>query len=241
MHIGHITAAELDKLRTLPAVTFTVIGTILTSSAFAAAVTVSATQDGAPSTVVGVTVHTVPLVQAGLVLLGILPAAHEHAGRQITTTLIAVPHRGLLALGKTAAALLYICAAAAMAVGAILAAATITQHLRGTAGPLGDIDLWRLTGSATYLALIGLLTYSAALLVRHLAPVLAGMLSLLLIVSPLLSGVSDHARWLPDRAASQLYDPTDSLLTPGSGALVALVWIVAIGGIATVQFIRRDP
>lgn len=76
---------------------------------------------------------------------------------------------------------------------------------------------------------------------RHLIPVLVGVLSLVLIGSPLLAAVTAHARWLPDRAGSQLYAPTDPVLTAATGGLVLLVWTVAVGVGAWVRFVRADP
>ncbi|MER5336611.1 hypothetical protein [Micromonospora sp. NPDC002717] len=238
--IGNVTTAELDKLRTLPATTLTVIGTILTGIAIAAALAASAADQGAQASAIDITLQTMPFVQAGFVLLGILPATHEHAGRQLRTTLTSVPNRGLLVTGKTVAAFLVVAVTAAVSIGASLAAATVTQHLTDAPPPV-DGEPWLPAGAAAHLTLIGLLSHAVALLVRHLVPALVGTLSLVLIVSPVLAGVTEHARWLPDRAVAQLYDNTDTVLTPGSGALIALAWIVLIMSIATARFIRHDP
>jgi hypothetical protein len=240
VRIRNVTTAELDKLRTLPATTLTGIGTILTGIVIAAALAASAADQDAQASVIDITLQTVPFVQAGFVLLGILPATHEHAGRQLSTTLTAVPNRRLLVTGKTVAALLVIAVIAASSIGASLATASITQHLTG-APPPGDAGKpWLLAGAATYLTLIGLFSHAVALLVRHLMPALVGTLSLVLIVSPVLAGITEHARWLPDRAAAHLHDNTDTVLTPG-GAFITLVWIFLIGSVAIARFIRRDP
>ncbi|MFC9692322.1 hypothetical protein ACFTSF_27495 [Kribbella sp. NPDC056951] len=204
----NVIRAELAKLRTLPITTFTITGTI----AVALLIAIALERSGEP-------VDVVPYVQAGFVLLGIIPVAHEYAGRQFGTTLLAVPARGQLLIGKTVATL-------------------ITLALTAIATALAQED--RPVGAAAYLTLIGLLAYAVALLVRHLVPALVGMLCLVLIVSPLLAAVTEHARWLPDRAAAELYRPTDSVLTATTGTLVAGAWITVLAAVAIRRFHRRD-
>jgi hypothetical protein len=175
---GHVVLAELDKLRTLPAAVVTLTGTVL------AAVALSHTAD------------VVPYLQPGLVLMGSLPVIHEYAGRQLSTSLVAVPARGLLLAGKTLAALTVVGLTAAVS----LAAASLT---------------W--TGF-TRLTLVGILAYAVALLVHHLVPALAGTLTVVLLLPPVLP----QAHWLP----------TTHQLT--------LAWIVIVGSVAGYRFQRRD-
>ncbi|GAA3809858.1 hypothetical protein GCM10022226_32780 [Sphaerisporangium flaviroseum] len=232
--------AELGKLRTLPATTLTVIGAILSGIVITVVLTAAAADQGARASAIGITLQAVPFAQAWFVLLGVLPATHEYAGRQFRTSLTSVPDRGLLVTGKTVAALLVVAASAAVGIGTSLAAATITRHLTDAPPAAHDGGPWPLAGAAACLTLIGLLSHAVALLVRHLVPALAGTLSLVLIVSPVLGGLTEHARWLPDRAVARLYADTDAVLTPGTGALVALGWIVLIGSVAIARFSRRD-
>ncbi|GAA1678317.1 hypothetical protein GCM10009745_22370 [Kribbella yunnanensis] len=204
----NVIRAELAKLRTLPITTFTITGTI----AVALLIAIALERSGEP-------VDVVPYVQAGFVLLGIIPVAHEHAGRQFSTTLLAVPARGQLLIGKTVATL-------------------ITLVLTAIATALAQSE--RSVGAAAYLTLIGLLAYTVALLIRHLVPAVVGMLCLVLIVSLLLAAVTEHARWLPDRAAAELYRPTDSVLTATTGTLVIGAWIAVLAAVAIRRFHRRD-
>ncbi len=241
MRLLNVTAAELGKLRTLPVVVLTAVGTAVIGVTIAAALAAFAAEQGTPVSSTDITIQAVPFVQAGLILLGVLPVAHEHTGSQLRTTLAVVPRRGLLLAGKTIATLVAVAlTAAAATVGGSQAAAAITRHL--VDAPVDDSRAgpWPALGAATYLVLVGLLSHAVALLVRHLVPALVGTLSLVLIVSPLLAGLTEHARWLPDRAAMQLYDPADTLLTPATGTLVMLAWIVVVGTAAGVLFIRRD-
>ena len=240
MRLSNVVASELDKLRTLPGVVLTAVGTAATGVAIAAALVASSAGRGVSLSSTDVTIEAVPFVQAGLILLGVFPACHEHTGSQLRTTLAAVPHRGLLLAGKTVATLVVVALTVAASVGGLLAAAVITQHLVDAPVDDGGTRTWLVLGAATYLVLVGMLSHAVALLVRHLVPALVGTLSLILIVSPVLAGLSEHARWLPDRAARQLYDPADAVLTATTGALVMLAWIVLAGAVATVQFVRRD-
>ena len=122
-----------------------------------------------------------------------------------------------------------------------MAATALTRRLLDAPTAEDAAGLWPVVGATAYLVLVGLLAHAVALLVRHLVSALTGMLSLVLIVSPLLAGLTRHARWLPDRAAMQLYDPADALLTAATGTLVMLAWIALVGGTAAVLFVRRDP
>jgi ABC-2 type transport system permease protein len=178
----------------------------------------------------------------GLVLLGILPATHEYAGHQIRTSLVAVPNRLLLLTGKTIATLLGMTVTAAATIGASLVAVALTQSLLDAPASAlrANGESWTLAGAAAYLVLIALLSHTVAVLSRHLVPALVGMLSLVLIVSPLLASFTEHARWLPDRAGARLYDPTDTVLTATTGALVLGGWISVTGAVAIARFIRSD-
>lgn len=239
--LAAVTAAELAKLRTLPVAVAAAVATVLAGAVVAAALAAHAADGGAPGSAVAAVVLAVPYVQAGLVLVGVLPVAHEYEGVQIRTTLAAVPDRALLLAGKSAAALAAVALTAAATVGAGAAAAAATRYLLDAGPAGGGAEPWAAPGAAVHLALIGLLAHAVALLLRHLVPALVGMLSLVLVVSPLLGGLTEHARWLPDRAGSLLYAPDDTVLTGATGALVLLGWIAAVGCAAAVRFVRGDP
>ncbi len=240
-----LVAAEVDKLRTLPAVGLSMLGTVLAGAVLAgiqvAAASATVPAERAPVTAAYVVLASVPYLQAGLVLVGAWPVAHEHAGRQLGTSLRAVPRRTTFVMAKTIAALVPIVLTAALATGAALLAAAVVRTGTGAApAPAPPGAAWLLAGAVAHLTLVGLLSHAVALLVRHLVPTLVGVLGLVLIASPVLSGITAHARWLPDRAAAQLYDRTDEVLTWATGALVALAWIALIGGMGVARLVRRD-
>ena len=235
-------AAELSKLRTLPAVALTVGGTVATAIALAAALAAG----DVPGGPVGIALRTVPFLQVGLVVLGVVAASSEYAGRQIRTTLTAVPARGTVLAGKAVACLAAALVTSAAAVGVAFGAAwwvVDEPAARGASTASGGAPepWWSVVGAVVYLALIGLLAHVVAVLLRSLVPPLVAVLGVVLVVSPLLAGFTEHARWLPDRAGGLLYLPADdALLTPGTGALVLAAWIVAVGTAAAGTFLTRD-
>lgn len=230
-------AGEFLKLCGLPSALAAMVGTVAASIALAAALATSAP---ATAGALHVMLLTVPFLQIGTILVGVLTVATEYAGSQIRTTLTATPNRPLLLAGKS---LTYLTAAAitsAAAVGAGLATAAIDLAARNTT-PAEDLNGWPIAGAIVYLTLIGLLGFALTILLRSLIPPLVTMLSLVLIASPLISGYTAHARWLPDKAGSGLYLPAaESLLTAGSGALILLAWIAATGALAFAAFLARD-
>lgn len=241
MPLRDVVAAEIAKVRTLPAAILAVIGTVLVGAAIASALAATATAQDLAAPATATVGRAVPFAQTGIILLGVLIPTHEHTGGQFRTCLVAVPDRSLLVIGKSVAALVTVAVTALLTVGVSLAAAAITQHLSSAGTATSAAERWTLAGAVGYLALIGMLAHTVGLLLRQLVPALVTMLALVLIAGPLLGGVTEHARWLPDRAGSLLYlRGGDTVLTAGTGTLVLLVWIIAIGAAAAAGFIARD-
>ncbi|WP_328477796.1 hypothetical protein OHA21_25425 [Actinoplanes sp. NBC_00393] len=154
--------AELGKLLTLPSLWITALLT--------AAVTVLLRAVGLPGSVL---VHT----QAGLLVLGVLAAAHEYqGGGQIRTTLLAMPRRLPLAAAKTAALTVL-----AFPVAGVVAA---------LAGEL----------SATPRAALSMLVAAGVGgLVRQTVASVGIVLTAYVIVAPLMAArLPASARWMPD-------------------------------------------
>lgn len=237
--LGNLFLAELSKMRTLPMAVLAAVGTVLLGATVAVAMAASELE--ASSGAVEAVLASVPFAQLGIILLGILPVAHEYAGAQFRTSLTAVPNRMLFLAAKSVAALLLITATSVFAVGAGLLAAAVTRAAMGIPATGGDADLRALFGAVLYLSLIGLLAHAVALLVRHLVPALVTMLSVVLIASPMVGAATEHARWLPDRAGSLIYLPdADPVLSAGTGALVLLGWIHVTGIAAAMRITIRD-
>ncbi|GAA2630242.1 hypothetical protein [Paractinoplanes durhamensis] len=238
VRLARTTAAELVKLRGLPAILGTALGTVVTGAFLAVALASSAPTATDATDVV---THTVLFLQIGPILIGVLAVATEYAGRQIATTLTATPNRRLLLAGKAAAYLIVATATSVTTIVAGLAAAQLTLIARDRAAEAREFDPWPAAGAVTYLVLIGVLALALATLLRSLIPPLVGMLTVVLVVSPLLSGYTEHARWLPDRAGGLLYLPTtDPVLGARTGTIVLLTWIALTGSAAIAAFRSRD-
>lgn len=225
-------AAELGKLRTLPEALLG-FGASL-GAAVLMAVALAAADPDLPAA--SIAVDVVPFVQALVVVVGILPAGQEFAGRQLSISAIAVPDRWLLLGAKTAAALLAVGLTAVFSVAVAVVAAGLTS---GAAWP-ELADYGRLAGAACYLTGIGMLGHVCTVLLRGAVPALIVVLSLVLVLSPTLGALGDGLRWLPDRAGSQLYESTDPVLEPVAGGLVLLAWVAVIGVFAAARWERRD-
>ena len=235
-----IIRAEMIKLRSLPAVTYTMLGTVAVGAIMSVAFTALARENSTPASVATLATQVTPYAQAGAILLGILSVSHEYAGRQIATTLAAAPRRALLIVAKTAATAVALSVTAIGTMTVAWSAVALASGGSDAVAPTEWLDLVRLLGAAAYLLLIGLLAHATALAVRNLIPALTVMLVLVFILPPMLSVLGDHVRWLPDRAGAQLYAPSDASLTAATGALVVIGWITTVGIAGGARFIRSD-
>ena len=89
------TAAELIKLRSLPAVLAAVAATVAGAAALAVAITAS----GAASSAGQVVLQSVAFLQVGSILIGVLGVGTEYTGSTMRTTLMATPNRLVLLAG----------------------------------------------------------------------------------------------------------------------------------------------
>ena len=235
--IPQAVTAELVKLGGLPAVVATALGTVGVAVVMTGALAASPVGTDRPAAIL---FQAVPYLQAGTILLGVLTVGTEYTGDQIRTSLVCVPDRWSVLAGKVVA---YLTWAAGTAVATVLAG-LLTAHvaLAGRGIPtIGVGAWWPVAGATAYLVLIGLLAQLLAVLTRALLPALVGLLCLVLVLTPVLRRVTGHARYLPDAAGGLLYRPgSDDVLTPATGLLVLLGWLLAIGTVAVTAFLRRD-
>ncbi|PRB17340.1 ABC transporter permease [Microbacterium sp. MYb62] len=233
--------AELSKLRTLPLTAYAAGGMVTLGAVLALAFAALHADGGGVVSPVAAALDTVPYVQAGAILLGVLPVSQEYAGRQLSTTLTAVPHRLRVVVAKTFAAVVVLALAAVATVAAAWLVAEAT--LRATdmrAAAVVTEDLSRLGGAALYLVLIGLLAHAVTLVLRHLVAALVSMLVLVFILPFAVTALGEHTRWLPTRAGVQLFAHDDAVLTAVTGGLVLLGWAAVIGAAGAVRFARSD-
>lgn len=247
LDLGHVTAAEADKLRTLPAALATVAATVAGTAGLAALLAVVARDaaDAGAVSALRTALQAVGYTQVGFVLLGVLTITTEYSGGQIHASLAGVPRRMVLLSGKTAALLGAALPTAAAAVAVAVAAVQLVLGER--AQPLGEqfaeVGVRPLAGAVAYLVLVGLFGYAVAVPARSPVTALVVLLPVLLLVPPLLDAVTDHAEYLPSPAGAQMYQPgpvPDGALGPLLGGAVMAGWTVAAFAVAAAVFHRRD-
>ncbi|AQZ63825.1 putative integral membrane protein [[Actinomadura] parvosata subsp. kistnae] len=286
-HPWNTVAAELAKLRTLPAVLVTIAVTVVVAAGLGAAL--AAAPSDRPLGAVDAALHAVDYAQTGLLVLGVLAVASEYAGSQARTTLTAVPGRLLLMAGKVTAYLITGGMTALLTVAAALTGAMIVHGgglvrddgrldsggpvggggsvgddgpvggggladgaglvngggladgggLVSGGGLVGGEDVAVLLRAAAYLVLIGLLALAVAALVRDAVAASAVVLALVLVLPPVLAGVTSLAGYLPGAAGARLYQ-AGAGLSPFEGGLVLGCWLAAALAVAAISFIRRD-
>ncbi|MEV4220490.1 hypothetical protein [Nonomuraea sp. NPDC049725] len=246
MSFFDVLRGELAKARTLRPVVRAVLSSVALSLAYCL---IEASPDLGFTTPETAGVHALANLSFLAAVVGVLVVSGEHAGGQLTTTVLAAPRRG-----RVLAAKLLIASGLTTALGLLLAVlvATLVQ------APLGDRSVWTTGNGGTLLAslalgvvswtALGLLSACAAFLVRSQTAVLTGMIVLTFGGVPLMMALPVF-QYLPASAAVLLFvnreQQTSDWLNPpdltvaGAGATVAL-WCVAAVVSAAVVFVRRD-
>jgi hypothetical protein len=238
----NVIAAELIKLRSLPAVLTAMGATVVVAAALSAAIAAADASVDAGHIIA----DSIRYVQVGPTVLAVLAAGTEYSGRGMRIALIATPGRMLLLAGKSVAYLVAAAVTSAAGLGAGLLTVALVGLLEGS--PVGlHASIWlQLLGAWTYLVLIGLLAPAVTILLRSMIASLVTMLGLVLIVPPLLASVTSAAQYLPDRAGSILYQPdvhqpdVAEMLSPATGALILVAWVAVAGAGAVITFCARD-
>ncbi|MGW2183022.1 hypothetical protein ACWCXX_34175 [Streptomyces sp. NPDC001732] len=257
MILARALAAELRKLLTLPGVWagigVTVLGTavITALNAFSER---AAFEAGEPAPSVFKTAYAaMPLGTVGAVVIGVLAIGAEYTanspdaggGRQIGTTLTAVPRRLALVAAKAVAVVLLTAATAAVAVPLSI---TVAQLLGGAATietvPSEDAVAWWL-GAVLYWTLMALIAFGATVLTRNVIVPLVVLTanSTLVSFSLLLTKLTPLAYGLPDMAGRKLFggvDMVDGGLDAGPGGVVMAAWAAALVTAGGIVFTRRD-
>ncbi|WP_433012813.1 hypothetical protein [Kribbella sp. CA-294648] len=218
-----VCAAELLKLRSLPAVSITLGVTLFCTTGLSVLL---ATNDETP-------LQTIQYAQVGFILLGVLTVGSEYAGSQIHTTLLSMPNRLALLTGKAVAYGVTALAAAILTVTVVFVAVQLSSDQ-----PVGDLAA--LLGAVAYLVLIGLFAAAIVTLTRNLLAAVVAMATLVLIVSPLLRNITTAASYLPDSAGMRLYQGADDGLTVLQGSAVLVGWLAVAHLVSAATFLKRD-
>lgn len=157
----------------------------------------------------------------GFILLGVLAATGEYAGRQVVTTCVAMPRRAQVVVAKL------------MTVTAALLVAALGLWL------LAGVGERSLPGVTAYLVAMGLLGHAIGLVLRQLVPALTTALVFLVVLPPTLLPYTRLASWLPGAVGVDLFaaSPEHSVM---QSATALAGWVALLWGIAMITWMRRD-
>lgn len=187
----------------------------------------------------------------GVIALGVVAMSSEYAtegvesadGRQVWTSLTAVPGRARMLLAK-----IVVVAAAAGALAVVATAATFATValLLGSRAPAIDGDaLARMGGLVAYWVLTALLALGITVLTRSgLAPMVVLIANTSAVtVTYLLTKVTSWANYLPDMAGLRMFSrtlDTGVSVGPALGGLVMTAWVAGLLVVGALIFMRRD-
>lgn len=194
-----------------------------------------------------------PLGTVGAVVIGVIAISSEYTantpdaggGRQLTTTLTAVPQRLTVLAAKALTIILLVAATALVTLPAclVLAHALIGDAGHETVSTQEGVLRW--LGAALYWTLTGLLAFAITVLARSgIIPLIVLIVnSSLVSVSLLLTNITPLAHWLPDMAGRRLFGGIGTVeggLEALPGALVMVAWVAVVLAVAGAVFSRRD-
>ncbi|RGE22414.1 ABC transporter permease [Leucobacter sp. wl10] len=254
-------AAELHKTLTLPstwvALAVTILGTaaitVLNANYARSAIASGDVWDRGLLSPFETGYSGMPLGTVGAVVLGVVAIGSEYTaastdaggGRQITTTLAAMPGRTGVLLAKTAVVVLLVALSAAVAIPLSTGIAAVMLGDAAVPTPGFGEAAARSAGAALYWALTAVMAIAITALARTVMIPLVVLIanSSVVSVSILLSRVTPLAFWLPDAAGQRLFGDLSMMegaLDAGPGGLVMAAWAALLLGIAAVVFARRD-
>lgn len=236
--------AELSKLASLPFVWLAFAAGLVVPTGIAVITSLT----GTPGPDTGFSELAVGVL--GAIILGVAAIGSEYTtegeesagGRQITTTLTAVPARTRLLVAKAVAVVI---GAGLLAVAAIALVFATVHLMLGADAPRLDADTFaRMGGAAAYWVLMALLGFGLTVLTRNgiipMAILVAN--SSAVTVTYLLAQSFPAANYLPDLAGMRMFTTieTNVEIAPMTGGLVMAAWVIALLIAAGTVFSRRD-
>ncbi|WP_030455354.1 ABC transporter permease [Herbidospora cretacea] len=178
----------------------------------------------------------------GVIVLGVVAVSSEYltegadagGGRQLTTSLTAVPSRVRFLAAKAAAVAL-------VAVALAVAATAATMGVVPT-----TLDAGRVAGVVCYWTYTALLAFAITVLLRHgIVPLTVLLVNTSLVsVTFLLTKVTPLANYFPDMAGVRMFVGKVAndgvVITPLTGLLVMSAWVAGLLVLAGAVFVRRD-
>ncbi|MFE2373294.1 ABC transporter permease [Streptomyces sp. NPDC059398] len=188
------------------------------------------------------------LAELVICVLGVLVVTSEYSSGTIRASVLAVPKRAPMLAAK---ALVF--AALTLVAGEIAAFASFLAGARllHPHAPIALSDpgvLKAVAGTGLFLAAMGVFALAVGALIRHTAGAVAGVITFVLVLSPLASSLPgtagrDIAAWLPTNAGQLIaftHPSADQILTPWQGLGVCAAWGVGLLVLASVLLRKRD-
>lgn len=248
-------SAELSKLISLPAVWLAFAAGILVAPVIAAITSFSELSAIARGikTVVNADIGYQELAFGvmGVIILGVVAISSEYftesedsgGGRQITTSLTAIPSRLRFLLSK---ATIVAVASALVAIVASVITMTVVRMILGEHAPaLGTDDVPRLIGVVCYWVLTALMAFGITVLTRNGVIPLAILITntSVVTVTYLLTRITPLANYLPDMAGIRMFielEGSSVTIAPLLAGVIMAAWVMALFIAATIAFCRRD-
>ncbi|MGW4947337.1 hypothetical protein ACWEOZ_37785 [Actinoplanes sp. NPDC004185] len=229
IRFGDLLAAELVKIRTLPATWIALTGALAANGALGVLAATDAVRVAGPDGPVPIARLGAPLLVPGYVFaaIAVFAAGSEFRGGQVRVSLLAGPGRTRLFAAKST-----VCAFVSL-LGAVLVVLPFPRAAAGTGLPA-------LVTAYLLLALVG---YGFAVIARTVVAPLAVLSATALLVTPMLRGVvPDLVKYLPHDAALSLVGlPGGPSALGRAGGLLALSsWAAGCVVAAWLVFVRRD-
>lgn len=188
----------------------------------------------------------ISLAQIALGVLGVLVVTTEYSTGMIASTFAATPKRLRNFLAKVVVfAPLVLGFSVVISFAAFFLGQAIFSARDLDAG-LGDPGVLRaVVGAALYLTLVGVMGITIGMLLRSTAASVT-ILAITFFVLPILGLVlprwQEVLKFLPSNAGSAMasVEPTPGLLSPGAGAAVLGLWVVALFVVAGIRVVRSD-
>ena len=176
-------------------------------------------------------------------LTGLIVVTSEFRYGTIRPTLLFEPRRRVVLAAKLAAAGLTGALLAVLSVGIAYGVGHAVLATRDVEVAATAADAWSaLSGTVSAAAVSAMIGVAVGALIRNQAGAIIALATYALAVDAVLfAAVPSLGRYLPGKAGDALVGlPVEHLLTQGTGAAVAVAWLVAFAAAATVRTDRSD-
>jgi ABC-2 type transport system permease protein len=251
--LGGALRSEWTKIKSVRSTYWTLLAMVVVSVGFGALASYGATRNPQPPPfdATAQSLGGLYISQLVIAVLGVLTISSEYSTRMISTTLTALPRRGMLIAAKGAVfgavalvSSLITCFASFFVGQAIMS----SHHISTT---LSQPHVLRaVIGGALFLTAVGLLAFGLGLLIRHSAGAISAAVGLLFVVSILIHLLPQswqiHVdKWMPALAGSQVWTVIPSTgpipsFGPWTGFAVLCGWAAVFIAAGMYLFRKRN-